>query len=153
MLIVSPVCSSTRATPTSLDAPEIIDRSCCSRLVNCGEEAACTGCSAKVSSPRKAIMKRIGPLPANGCAPIRVIAKSPHSFQIVKISNLGSEKMHDDVIGVYQNPVRRGEAFDPGRLAKLLLDPLRQLRRHGGYLPRRAAGCDDHVVSDVGFAG
>ena len=60
--------------------------------------------------------------------------------------------MNDDVIRIDQHPVRGRKPFDPNVLAKSLFDLVAKLNRHGGNLPRRAAGRDHHMVGDVGFA-
>src|SRR5215203_5831955 len=59
-----------------------------------------------------------------------IIAKRPHSFQIVKISYFGTENVNDHVVGIDQHPVCRGQAFDSHDPSKSLLDLFRELNRH-----------------------
>ena len=59
--------------------------------------------------------------------------------------------MHDDVIGIDQDPICCGQALNPGNSPESLLDPVRKLVRHRRHLPCRAAGRDHHMIGDVRF--
>src|SRR5689334_6242000 len=153
MLTVSPVLRSSAAMPTSADLSATSELSCCSRPVRLGLEAAATGCAASAKSVKKYAMNRISSaLPACRSVHARIIAKRPHSFQIVKISHFGTEYVHDHVVGIDQHPVCGREPFDPYAPSKSLLDLVRKLNGHRGNLTGRAARGDDHMVGDVGLS-
>ena len=139
--------------PTSADLLATSELSCDSRLVRLGDEAAAAGCATNARSDRNSAMNRISALPACSRADARIIAKRPHSFQIVKISHFGTEYVDDYVVGVDQYPVGRRKPFDPDVPSKSLLDLVGKLNRHRRDLPGRAPGGDHHVVGDVRFAG
>ena len=57
------------------------------------------------------------------------VTKCPHAFQIVEAADFGTEKMHDDIFGINQHPVRRWQTFDAG-MTSGLFDTLGKLLRH-----------------------
>src|SRR3954453_5389305 len=130
MLTVSPVLRSRAAMPTSADLVETRSLSCCSRVVRLCVEAATAGCATNAKSANGSAMNRISALPACSRAHARIIAKCPHSFQIVKISHFGTEYVHDYVVGVDQHPVGSWKAFDPNVFPKSLLDLVAKLNGH-----------------------
>src|ERR1051326_1192937 len=152
MLTVSPVLRSSAAMPTSADLAAAKLLSCSSRLERLGLEAANAGCARNASRDRRIATNRIMPLPAYSCADARIIAKRPHSFQIVKISHFGTENMDDHVVRIDQHPVGGRKPFDSNVLAKSLLDLVGKLNSHGRNLPRRAARGDHHMIGNVRFA-
>jgi hypothetical protein len=93
------------------------------------------------------------PSPASRSAQTGIIAKRPHSFQIVKIPYFGTEQVDDHVVRIDQHPIRCREPFDPNAFAKLRFDLFCKLNGHRRDLPRRSARGDHHVVRDVRFAG
>src|SRR6476661_10459059 len=112
MLTVSPVLRSSAAIPMSADLFATIALSCCSRLSRLGDEAAAAGCATNAKSERKSAMNRMLPLPACSRAHARIIAKRPHSFQIVKISHFGTKDVNDYIVRVDQHPVGGREPLD-----------------------------------------
>src|ERR1041385_4321104 len=153
MLTVSPVLRSSAAMPTSADLAAAKLLSCSSRLDRLGLEAANAGCARNASRDRRIATNRIMPLPAYSCADARIIAKRPHSFQIVKISHFGTENMDDHIVRIDEHPVGRRKPFDSNASSESLLDLVRKLNRHRRDLPCRAAGRDHHVIGDVRLAG
>ena len=93
------------------------------------------------------------PYPRAAALTLGIIAKRPHSFQIVKISHFGTENVDDHVVGVDQHPVGGRQPLDPDDPAKSLLDLVGKLNRHRRDLPGRAPGGDHHMVGDVRLAG
>src|SRR3954449_940682 len=75
------------------------------------------------------------PSPACSRAYARLIAKCPHSFQIVKISHFWTEDVDDYVVRINQNPIRCREPFDPNVPTKSLLDLVAKLNGHRCDLP------------------
>ena len=60
--------------------------------------------------------------------------------------------MDDDIAGIDQHPVCRGQAFDADVPEAALLDSLGQFLRHGGDLASRTTAGDYHVIGDRGLA-
>ena len=58
----------------------------------------------------------------SGCA-VGVV-RGPDLLEIVELTDLGTEQMHDNVPGVDQHPVSIGHTFDTGRASGQLLDVL-----------------------------
>src|SRR5437763_3073076 len=77
--------------------------------------------------------------PACSCADARIIAKRPHSFQIVKISHFRTENVNDDIVGIDEHPVRGRKPFDSDVPSKSLLDLVAKLNGHGRDLAGRTA--------------
>ena len=151
MLTVSPVLRSSAAMPTSADLPATRLLSCCSRPTGSGRRPQ-PQAARRTPKATKRMQQSALPSPACSCAHTRIIAKRPHSFQIVKISDFGAENMHDYVVRIDEHPVGGRKSFNSNVSSKSLLDLVGKLSGHRCDLPRRATGRDHHVICDVRFA-
>ena len=76
-----------------------------------------------------------------------LVTERPHPFEIIEGAHFGAEHMNDDVTTIDQNPVSRGEAFDPRRAKAAVLDAFGQLFGDGRNLAIRAARSDTSAAT------
>jgi len=72
----------------------------------------------------------------------------PHFFQTVELPDFRAEQVHDDVAGIYQDPVALLHSLGFDSDQSLRLQRLNQRLGERDDLPRRPPGRDHHVVAD-----
>ena len=55
--------------------------------------------------------------------------------------------MHDDVSGIYEDPVSLPHSFNAGAWTAVLLNVLDNVIGHGADVTLRPAACHDHVIA------
>src|SRR6185437_9523483 len=77
---------------------------------------------------------------------------APHLLEVVVAADLRAEEMDDDVAGVDQHPIAVRESLGGDVAAPALLQHLDEALSQRHHLALRAAGGNDHVIGDAGFA-
>ena len=79
-------------------------------------------------------------------------ALGPQSLEIIELTDLGSEHVHDHIAGIDQHPVAIGQALDMDILDAVFLQASGDVFRDRTDVPVGPARGDDHVVGICRFA-